>query len=261
MRAGQSVLDAVPWHATGIDNLSVNQLLTDPMRASMTLSDFFSLVLPGAGHTLVWLAPLLLVWWVLCSTLGRAALLRRLEPTMRSRPVTLIALQALRLLPIVAIALAWWFGQRGLGAIAIVDPILRGGEPLTMLYVGGTIVLSLSLFVLAAGIGWVFTAAPVLSMRDNLGPIAGLIATAKLRNIRGSLFEINMVLAIVKIMLLVLAVAFSAFPLPFANVMTEGYIAIWSGIIAVWYFAASDLFHVARLRAYVTLLQDSRGAK
>lgn len=261
LQAGQAILDAVPWRFTGIEGLSVNEMLTDPMAASIKLSAFITLVLPGLEHTLLRLGPLLLLWWILLSTLGRTVLLRRLEPGMRPRIPTLLLLQILRLLPILAVAAAWWFGQRAIGAVAIVNPILRGGEPLTMLYVGLTIVLSLSLFVLAAGIGWVFTAAPVLSMRDNLGAFASLAATARLRDLRSSLFEINMVLAIVKIMLLVLAVAFSAFPLPFANVMTEGYIVLWSAIIAVWYVAASDLFHVARLRAYVTLLRPSAGAK
>ncbi len=79
----------------------------------------------------------------------------------------------------------------------------------------------------------------------------------RLQNVRASLFEINMVLAVVKIMLLVLALAFSAFPLPFANVITEGYIVFWSAVITVWYLAASDLFHVARLRAYCTLIENA----
>ncbi len=262
VRAGEAILDAVPWRFTGIEGLSINQLLTDPMRASITLSSFFTLVLPGVEHTLLWLGPLLLVWWVLCSTVGRTFVLRRLDPAMTPRPATLLVLQLLRLLPILGVAAAWWFGQRALATQSIVNPILRGGEPKTMLYVGGSIVLSLGLFVLAAGIGWMFTAAPVLAMRNGLGPIDSLMATVRLHHVRGSLFEINMVLAIVKIMLLVLAMAFSAFPLPFANVMTEGYIALWSGIIALWYFAASDLFHVARLRAFVTLLPGSlHGAK
>ncbi len=261
VRAGGRMLDAVPWRATGVESISANQLLTSPMQASASMVALATLLLPGLEHVAFWLAPILLVLWTVLSTVGRTVLLRRLDPTLHSRPATLFVLQLLRLVPIVLLSGAWWFGLQALAAITIVDPILQGGEPQMMLYVGGVIVLSLGLFVLAAGVGWVFTAAPVLAMRDNLSPLASLVATSRLRNIRGSLFEINMVLSIVKIMLLVLALAFSAFPLPFANVMTEGYILTWSAIITVWYFAASDLFHVARLRAYVTLLRNSSVAK
>ena len=256
-RAAQRILDAVPWRSTGVETLSANELLTDPLAASSKLVAFAGLVLPGLLHALAWLAPVLFVGWVLISTAGRTILLRRLQPALRARPGTLLLLQTLRLLPIVVLSLAWWFGLQSLAQHTIVDPILQGGEPRTMLYVAGVIVLSLGIFVLAAGVGWVFTAAPVLAMRDGLGAIGSLLATARLSGVRAALFEINMVLAIVKIMLLVLAVAFSAFPLPFANVMTQGYILLWSAIITVWYLAASDLFHVARLSAYVTLLGNS----
>ncbi len=261
VRAGGRVLDGVPWRATGVESISANQLLTSPMQASASMVALATLILPGLEHVALWLAPVLLVLWTVLSTIGRTVLLRRLDPSLHSRPATLFVLQLLRLVPIVLLSGAWWFGLQALAAYTIVDPILQGGEPQMMIYVGGVIGLSLGLFVLAAGVGWVFTAAPVLAMRDNLSPFASLLATLRLRNVRGSLFEINMVLSIVKIMLLVLALAFSAFPLPFANVMTEGYILTWSAIITIWYFAASDLFHVARLRAYVTLLRNSSVAK
>ncbi len=256
VRTGSSVLDAVPWTTTGIGSISANQLLTDPMQSATAMVAFAAMVGPGVWRAMQWLGPLLLVWWIVLSTVGRTFLLRRLDTRLHPRPGTLLLLQVLRLVPILALGAAWWFGLQGLATFAIVNPILQGGEPQMMVYVAGVIVLSLGLFVAAAGVGWVFTAAPVLAMRDGQRPWQALVATARLRHLRGSLFEINMVLAVVKIMLLVLALAFSAFPLPFANVMTEGYILFWSALITVWYFAASDMFHVARLRAYCTLLDD-----
>ncbi len=256
-RVGERVLDGVPWRDTGVGNISANQLLTDPLRASAALAAFVAVVLPGVERAAVWMGPLLFCYWVVVSTVGRTLLLRRLDGRLRPRPLTLLLLQGLRVLPIAAVGMLWWFGVQALATYTIVNPILQGSDPQMMVYVGCMIVLSLGLFVFAAGVGWVFTAAPVIAMRDGLGAFASLRAIARLRDIRGSLFEINMVLAIVKIMLLVLAVAFSAFPLPFANVMTEGYILIWSALITVWYFVASDLFHVARLSAYATLLHNA----
>lgn len=254
-REGSRVLAAVPWQSTGIAGLTINELLTDPLRASVTLANFASMVLPGAMQAALWLGPLLLGAWIVISTAGRTLLLLRMDHALKTRPATLVCLQAIRLLPLVLIAALWWFGLQSLARIAILNPIANGGEPQMMLYVGGVIVLSLGLFVLASAVGWVFSAAPIVAMRDGSGPLTSLRDVVRLRNVRGSLVEINMVLSIVKIMLLVLAMAFSAFPLPFVTYMTEEYLLFWTALVAVWYFACSDFFHVARLAGYVHLLQ------
>ena len=254
-REGSRLLDAVPWRTTGVGNISVNQLLIDPMTASVTLDAFASMILPGLLHVAVWLAPLLLASWVIMSTLGRTLLLRRMDGLLRGRPATLLMLQLVRLLPLLLFAAAWWFGLQGLARHEVLQPIESGGEPSMMGYVGGAIVLSLTLFVLAAAVSWIFSIAPILAMRDNSGVLASLREAMQLRHVRGSLMEINLVLSVVKIMLLVLAMAFSAFPLPFASVMTDGLILLWTAIVSVWYFVSSDFFHVARLTGYLHLLQ------
>ena len=258
--SGSRVLAAVPWRTTGIEAVTVNQLLTDPLRASVALADFGGLVLPAMAHTALWLGALLLAAWILLSTLGRMVLLRRMDRRLKGSLGTLLLLQAIRLLPLFAIAAAWWFGLQALARKVILDPISNGGEPQMMVYVGGAIVLSLGLFVLAGAIGWIFSAAPILSMRDGTGALPSLRAVWHLGHRRSSLLEINMVLSVVKIMLLVLAMAFSAFPLPFANVITQQYILFWSAFIGVFYFIGSDFFHVARLAGTLRLLEASPGA-
>lgn len=252
-REGLRVLAAVPWRSTGIESVTVNQMLTDPLRASITLANFAGMILPGVAHVAIWLGPLLLCGWIASSAVGRTVLLKRMNPKLHSMPLTLLTLQAIRLVPLLAIGTAWWAGLQILARSTVLDPIANGAEPQMMVYVGGVIVLSLGLFVVAAVIGWVFSAAPILAMRDGIGPLASLREVLRMQHVRGSLVEINMVLSVVKIMLLVLALAFSAFPLPFANVMTEGYLLFWSIAVAVWYFAASDFFHVTRLAGYLHL--------
>ena len=252
---GARLLAGVPWQTTGVAAISVNQLLTDPMTASVTLAAFAGMILPGLLRTAAWAAPLLLVYWVLVSTAGRTLLLRRMDPALRTRPGTLLTLQFVRLLPLLAIAALWWFGLQLLARTAVLAPIESGGEPHIMTYVGGAIVLSLGLFLLAAASGWIFSIAPILSMRDGTGVLQSLRDALHLRHLRGSLMEINLVLSVVKIMLLVLAMAFSAFPLPFASVMTDGLILLWSALVGLWYFASSDFFHVTRLTGYLHLLE------
>ena len=252
-RAGSRALDTVPWQATGIQNLSVNQLLTDPMSASTTLANFAAMVGPALYHAAAWLAPLLLLAWAVVSGLGRTVVLHRMDRTLHARPATLILLQLLRVLPLVAAFAAWWIGLRALAAWSILQPIAAGGEPNIMLYVGGAIILTLALFVLSAAVGWVFSIAPLLAMINGTGPARSVRDALRVREIRGSLVEINLVLGIVKIALIVLAMVFSACPLPFQSVMTDEFLFWWNVAVAVWYFLASDFFHVARLAAYLRL--------
>lgn len=253
--AWSGVLAAVPWRATGVQRVSANQLLTDPLGAAAALGAFWELVLPGVLQSARWLGPLLLVGWVVFSGVGRAVLLRRMDRTLRSRLGTLLGLQTVRVVLSVGVAAVWWFGVQWLARISIAEPIAAGGEPAMMVYTGGAIALTLLLFVVTGAVSWVFAVAPILSMREGRGVVGSLLAAARAEGIRGGMAEINLVLSVVKIMLLVLAMAFSAFPLPFTTIVTEDYVLLWSGVVALWYFAMSDFFHVTRLHAFAELVR------
>ena len=62
---------------------------------------------------------------------------------------------------------------------------------------------------------------------------------------------LNLVLGIVKIALIVLAMVFSAIPLPFASVMTGTPLYLWWVLVSILYLVASDFFQVAQLAAFV----------
>ncbi|MGI4757844.1 MAG: hypothetical protein ACRYGF_13455 [Janthinobacterium lividum] len=257
-REASHVVSSVPWQATGVQNSSVNELLTDPTRAATRLADFAAVTGPGLYHAAAWLAPMLLVAWAVISGVGRAVLLRRMDSRLQFHPVTSMVLQLLRVLPLAAAFAVWWFGLRALAKSAIYRPIAAGGEPQMMLYVGGLIVMSLGLFVLSAGAGWVFSIAPLLSALNGTGVLRSLRDALHVGKLRNGLIEINMVLGVVKIALLVLAMVFSACPLPFQSVMTDEFLFWWNVAVAIWYFLASDFFHVARLSGYLRLWQAAR---
>ncbi len=256
-RSAVEVFASAPWQATGIQDLSVNQLLTDPLAASTTLANFAAIVAPGFYRAAFWLAPTLLLAWAVVSGLGRTIVLRRADSTLKAKPLTLIVLQLLRVLPLAAAATLWWLGLRALAQWSILGPIAAGGEPLIMLYVGGAIALTLGLFVLSAAIGWVFSMAPLLAMLQDTGVLGSLRGAVRVGRLRNGLVEINMVLGIVKIALLVLAMVFSACPLPFQSVTTDEFLFWWNVAVAIWYFLASDFFHVSRLVAYLHLWQSA----
>ena len=258
-REGSRILAAAPWQATGVANVSVNLLLTDPEQATATLAAFAGAVTPGVLQTARWLLPMLLLAWIVLSGLGRTLVLARMDRALTRRPLTLIALQAVRLLPLLLTAGIWWNSLQALARHTILDPIGNGGEPEMMVYVGGAIVVTLGLFVLSAATAWIFGVAPIIAMLHNTGVWRSLRTAVRTREMRGSLFEINLVLGIVKIALLVLALVFSACPLPFASVMTGEALLYWNIAVAVWYVLVSDFFHVARLASYLHLWRAPQG--
>lgn len=249
------VFASVPWQATNIEALTVNQLLTDPMKASETIANFASIVLPGLLHIASWLAPVLLVAWAILSGIGRTLVLRRMDSTLHPRIGTMIALQLLRILPLAALFTVWFFGVQALGRWTIVNPIANGGDPIIMAYVGGVIALTLGLFVVSALIGWIFSLAPLLSVLNGSGVGHSITQAIRTGGLRSGLIEINLVLGIVKIALMILAIVFSACPLPFETELTNQFLFNWNCAVAVWYFIASDYFHVARLAGYLQLIR------
>ncbi|SEB45638.1 hypothetical protein [Terriglobus roseus] len=259
-REAVKVFAAVPWRATGIEDVTVNQLLTDPMKASTTIAAFAQVVGPGIYRSALWLAPLVLVVWAVVSGVGRTLLLKRMDRMLKPRAGTLMLLQLLRVIPLALSFGLWWLGVRALAEWAILKPIAAGGDPAMMAYVGGVIVLSLGLFVITAAVGWVFSLAPLLSAMKGEGTVASLRDSLRVGRMRGGLVEINMVLSIVKIALLVLALVFSACPLPFQTEITDEFLFWWNCVIAVWYFLTSDFFHVSRISSYLRLWQANSDA-
>ena len=234
-------------------NDPVGALTADTMGASSRIAGAFSLVLPEVGHAARWLAPLLLLGWVLVSALGRTIVLKRIDPALHARPATLMALHALRALAFTLVLLLWLECVRAASSALVAAPLARGQEPNLVGFCAAVIVLSLGLFVAWASVHWVVTMAPLLAMLRDLGPSASLRAALHLGSLRGKLVEINLVMGIVKIALLVLAMVFSATPLPFESVTTPGFLAWWSAAVVFFYLLGSDFFHVARLVAYLDL--------
>jgi hypothetical protein len=245
----------------GLDNALLNDpvgaLTADPMGAAGKFARAVGLVLPGVEHIALWLAPALLLVWVVVSSLGRTVVLRRADPDLQARPATMMALQALRVAGLAACFLLWFRVMRWDSATAITGPIAAGNEPSLVLYCAVAIVSSIALFIAWGCVSWWFAVAPLLAMARGTGILQSLRAAARLKGLRGELVEINLVMGIVKIALLVLAMVFSACPLPFETVTTPGFLAWWWAGVALLYLLGSDFFHVARLVAYLTLLRAS----
>lgn len=245
----------------GLDTVLLNDpigaLSGDPLGASVKFANALSLVWSGVAGILIWLVPLLVAGWVLVSSVGRTLVLKRADAAMHVRIGTLMVLQTIRVLSLAAVFWAWFAAIGWASRIAVTEPIAQQAEPNLVLYCGLVIVTTLGLFCGWAVVSWVVGIAPLLAMQMDMGVAASLRAAVRLGPVRGKLVEINLVLGIVKIALIVLAMVFSATPLPFQSVTSAEFLAWWWAGVTVLYIVWSDFFHVARLVGYLQLWRGS----
>jgi hypothetical protein len=80
------------------------------------------------------------------------------------------------------------------------------------------ICLSLAWFTAWALASWVLSMAPLLALLEGCNPVVAILRCLRLgREFSSKLAETNLVMGIVKLMLIVLAMVFSAAPLPFSD--------------------------------------------
>lgn len=238
------LLASVPLDQTGIADFS----LQDPFQAVQVGGTALNMLLPAVIKLASWLGPILIIAWAAASGLGRGLVLKRLSPEAFFSPLTLIALQLLRIVALVTVFASWFRAVRWAA-----NSTLGGVEPNLVAYFAWVICLSLGIFTLWALLSWIFSIAPLLAMLEGTGVLSSLSRSLRLGPLTGKLVEVNLVLGIIKLALIVLAMVFSAVPLPFETVMTGLPLYLWWGFVTVLYLVASDFFQVGRLAAFVQL--------
>ena len=199
------------------------------------------------------LIPAAIGLWLVVAAFGRTNVLRRLDGALQARRFAMLVLGTLRA-GLLAVVWGIWFWGVGVAVrVSITGPASRGAEPSIVLFCAMLIVGSLALYVLWGAVSWPFYLAPLLAMQLGMGPGGALKAAFRSGAVRGKLIEINMVMNIVRIALLVLAMVFSASPLPFSSVETEAFLNCWWGGVGLLYLGMSDYFHVVRSAAYLSL--------
>lgn len=241
-------------HGTTLDTAALEAITVfQPVAAFRTIHVAIVALLPVARSIALWLIPFAIGAWLLVAALGRTVVLRRFDSTLRARPLTVLALGTLRATLLAAFWLLWIWLIVQSGRIAIMGPAAQGGEPNLVLYCALLICGTLILYVLWGIISWPLYLAPLLAMQRNVGPLAALEVAFRSTAARGKLIEINLVMNIVRIALIVLAMVFSASPLPFSNVETQTFLNCWWTGVILLYLAMSDYFHVVRSAAYLSL--------
>lgn len=249
---GTRILAALPPGSTGLTDLDKQ----NPWVAAVQLADVWARYEPSVAHVVAWLAPAAAMAWALVSGLGRNLVLCRLEPGARFRPIAMTLLQAGWLAVLGLVFFGWFSSMQWVAATHIsVD-----GEADLVGYSIWAIFLSLGFFTLWALVSWPFAAAPLLLVLEKRNAASAFFASFRLgRVLNSKLIEVNLVMGIVKLALIVLAMVFSAAPLPFSDQLgPEALHVVFVGA-TLFYLVASDYFHVVQLKSFVEFWRTFRG--
>ena len=139
--------------------------------------------------------------------------------------------------------------------------ILPGVEPDLVGYAFWAIFLALGFFTLWALVSWPLSIAPLLMLLEG-GRFSPLGESLRLgKQFTGKLVEINMVMGIVNLALIVLAMVFSAAPLPFSDELGSDALHRFRWRRYVLYLVASDYFQVVRIKGFEEFWKMYRGSE
>lgn len=249
---GRSILAALPPEASGLANLDAQ----NPWVAAVQLANIWSRYQPLVAAALQWLAPLAALAWVFISGAGRGLVLRQLAPGVRYRPFAMMALQAGWLALLGVVVLGWFRSIQWVTATHIAS----NGEADLIGYSMWAIFLSLGFFTLWALISWPLAVSPIVMLLEDRSVLDAVRQSLRLgRPFTSKLMEINLVMGIVKLALIVLAMVFSAAPLPFSDQLgPDAMHVVWLGA-TLFFLVASDYFHVVRLKGFLEFWRTYRG--
>jgi len=251
-RQMQQILAAYPIADSSFASLDTQ----NPWIAATQIAQGISFYAPHVVAVLRWLLPAAALAWVAISAVGRALLFRRIDPRMRFRLFMMMVSNG-AWLALFGLALWGWFRSMQWVAATHIDV---QGEPDLVRYFIWAIFLSLGFFTAFALASWPFSIAPVLAQCEQRSVLSGFRESLRIgRPFAGKLIEINLVLGIVKLALMVLAMVFSAAPLPFSQELGSDTLHMVSAASLVFYIVANDFFQVVRMKAFWEFWKSFRG--
>jgi hypothetical protein len=252
-RQAQQIVAAFPVESSGFNSIDPQ----NPWVAIVQLANVVAYYRSPVLAVLRWLVPSAAIVWVVISGVGRNLVLKRIDPRLRFRPTPMIALQAAWL---ALLALTCWLWFRSMQWVAVTH-ITATGDPDLVGYAAWAITLSLAFYTLWALTSWALSIAPLLMLLEDRSAISALGQSLRLgKPFTSKLAETNLVMGIVKLMLIVLAMVFSAAPLPFSDELGSDALHFAVLTSTILYFVASDFFHIARLKGFIEFWRTFRGS-
>lgn len=249
----QQILMVFPLENSGFNSLDGQ----NPWVAVVQLTNVWSYYQPHVFAVLRWLVPASALAWVVVSGVGRNLVLRRMDPHLRFRPVEMIVMQAAWLLLMAATFWGWYRCMQWAAA----SHISANGDPDLVGFAVWGIVLSLAFFTAWALLSWALSVAPLLMLLEDRSMLSSFGQSLRLgKAFTGKLAEINVVMGIVKLALIVLAMVFSAAPLPFGDELGASALHVVWAASTIFYLVANDYFQVVRLKGFVEFWKVYRGS-
>jgi hypothetical protein len=253
----QRILAAYPLSASGYG--AINS--TNPWMAVVQLADVWTFYQPHVFAVLRWLLPAAALAWAVVSGVGRNLVLMHMErdrsPRILFRPVAMIVLQAAWLALLALTFWLWWLSLKETAAAHISSQ----GEPDLLGFFIWAILLSLGFFTAWALISWALSIAPLLVLLERRSVLSALRESLRLgKSFTSKLAEINFTMGVVKMAIIVLAMVFSAVPVPFSDELGSGAVHMAIAASSIFYMVASDYFQVVRLKAFIEFWSIFRGA-
>ena len=241
------ILTAYPLEDSGFNSIDTQ----NPWSAATQLAGVFSYYAPHVFAALRMLLPAAFAW-ILISGIGRGLLLTLLPSKSDSRlpfrPLTVMILQAVWL---VMFAVTFWCWFRSMQWI-VATHIAIAGEPDLIGFAVWAIFLTLGFFTAWALLSWTASVAPLLALLEKGSALSALGESLRLgKAFTSKLAEINLVLGIVKLALLVVAMVFSAAPLPFSDELGPQGMHFVVAVSGLFFLVADDTFQVVRLKAFL----------
>jgi hypothetical protein len=238
------ILATYPLESSGFNSLDGQ----NPWVAVVQLANVFAYYEPHVLAVLRWLLPVAALAWVIVSAIGRNLVLKRMNPGLPFRPLQMMVMQAAWLILLTVIFWAWFRAMQWAAA----SHITAAGDPDLVGFAIWAIFLSLGFFTAWALLSWALEIAPLLLLLERRSAFSSLAQSLRLgKEFTSKLAEINLVMGIVKLSLIVLAMVFSAAPLPFSDELGGGALqVVWVGS-TIFYLVANDYFQVVRLKGFV----------
>jgi hypothetical protein len=250
----QQILAAFPIESSGFNSVDTQ----NPFVGVVQLVNVFAYYQPPVVVVLRRLLPLAALAWVILSAIGRNLVLMRMDARLRFLPVAMVGLQAVWL---ALLAATFWLWFRSMQWVAV-NHISANGDPDLIGYAAWAIFLTLAFFTAWALTSWALSVAPLLMLLEDRSSVSALAQSLRLgKPFTSKLAEINLVMGIVKLMLIVLAMVFSAAPLPFSDELGSDALHFAAAASTVFYFIASDYFHVVRLKGFLEFWRMFRGSQ
>jgi hypothetical protein len=253
-RQEQVILTQYPLESSGAGSID----FTNPWLAAQQVAIAWSYYYPHLILVTRWLLPAWAVAWIVVSALGRNLLLIRIDTRLRFRPVTMITLHAAWMALFLLVVYGWF---RSMEWVAVTH-MGGGGEPDLIGFSIWTIFLTLGFFTLWALVNWTVSVAPLLALFSDCSAASALGQALRLgKGFTGKLVEINLVMGIAKMALAVVAMVFSAAPLPFGDELGPSAMHAVVGASLVFFLVATDYFQVVRIKAFVEFLKIFSGSE